>query len=67
MNFDLRFPIGILFTAYGAILSAYGLATQGSEMYKKSLGININLSWGIILFVFGALMLTFAIRSRSRD
>jgi hypothetical protein len=57
MNFDLRLPIGVLFTIYGLILAGYGLATQGSEIYKKSLGKNINLEWGIVLLVFGLLML----------
>ena len=66
MNFDLRFPIGILFSAYGAILSVYGLITKGDEIYKKSLGNNINLEWGAVLLVFGLLMLGFAIRGRMK-
>lgn len=57
MNFDLRLPIGILFTLFGLILGGYGLATRGSEMYQKSLGKNINLEWGIFLLVFGIFML----------
>jgi len=57
MNFDLRLPIGILFTVFGLILSGYGLATRGSEIYQKSLGKNINLEWGIVLLVFGLFML----------
>lgn len=66
MDFDLRFPIGILFSAYGAILTIFGALSNGSEIYKKSLGDNINLQWGILLLVFGLLMLTLAIRSRKR-
>jgi len=57
MTFDLRLPIGILFTIYGVILTGYGLLTQGSEMYQKSLGKNVNLGWGIVLLVFGLFML----------
>lgn len=57
MNFDLRLPIGILFSVFGLILSGYGLATRGSEIYQKSLGKNINLEWGIVLLVFGLFML----------
>jgi uncharacterized membrane protein HdeD (DUF308 family) len=64
MDFDLRFPIGILFTAYGAILSVFGVLSNGSEIYKKSLGDNINLQWGILLLIFGISMLTLAIRAR---
>lgn len=57
MSFDLRLPIGILFTVFGLILTSYGVATRGSEMYQKSLGKNINLEWGIVLLVFGLFML----------
>lgn len=57
MSFDLRLPIGVLFTIYGLILSGYGLFTQGHEMYQKSLGKNVNLGWGIVLLVFGLFML----------
>jgi uncharacterized membrane protein HdeD (DUF308 family) len=66
MDFDLRFPIGILFTAYGAILTVFGVISNGSEIYKKSLGDNINLQWGILLLVFGVFMLTLAIRARRK-
>lgn len=57
MAFDLRLPIGILFTLFGLILTGYGVATRGSAMYEKSLGKNINLEWGIVLLVFGLFML----------
>jgi hypothetical protein len=64
MNFDLRLPIGILFSLFGLILTVFGLATKGSEIYTKSLGHNINISWGIVLLVFGGIMLLLAIRGR---
>ena len=64
MNFDLRMPIGILFTLFGLILTGYGLFTKGSEIYAKSLGYNLNISWGIVLLVFGGIMLLLAIRGR---
>lgn len=64
MNFDLRLPIGILFTLFGLILTGYGLMTQGSDIYSKSLGHNINISWGIVQLVFGGIMLLLAIRAR---
>jgi hypothetical protein len=64
MNFDLRLPIGILFTLFGLILTGFGLATKGSEIYQKSLGNNINVSWGIVLLIFGSMMLLFALRGR---
>jgi hypothetical protein len=62
MNFDLRLPIGILFTLFGLILTIYGVITRGSEIYQKSLGMNMNISWGIVLLVFGGFMLLLAKR-----
>jgi len=62
MNFDLRLPIGILFTLFGLILTIYGVITRGSEIYQKSLGVNMNINWGIVLLVFGGLMLFLAKR-----
>lgn len=53
---DLRLPIGIIFTIYGFILTGYGLFTMGSDIYKKSLGINVNIWWGLVLLVFGLVM-----------
>jgi hypothetical protein len=66
MNFDLRFPIGLLFSFYGALLSIYGLATNGSDVYKRSLDININIAWGLVMLLFGVAMLWMAWRSRKR-
>ena len=57
---DLRLPIGIIFTLYGLILIGYGFFTKGGEMYSKSLGININIIWGIVLLVFGLVMYFFS-------
>jgi hypothetical protein len=68
MNFDLRLPIGIMFSVYGALLTIFGLATGDQEMYADhSLGININLIWGVVLLAFGLLMLTLALRGRRRS
>jgi hypothetical protein len=57
MNFDLRLPIGIMFSLFGAMLVIFG-AVSNKEIYEThSLGININLLWGAVLLVFGAAML----------
>lgn len=61
MNFDLRLPIGMLFSLFGVILTGYGFATKGNtELYAKSLGKNMNLEWGLVLLVFGVIMLLLA-------
>lgn len=65
MGLDIRLPIGMMFTLLGAILGIYGMVTGSDiEMYKSSLSYNINLWWGLVLFVFGAVMLGFALRTR---
>jgi hypothetical protein len=51
-----------MFTVFGAILAVFGLFSGNSDIYKAhSLGININLIWGIVLLVFGLFMLILAI------
>jgi len=65
MNFDLRLPIGLLFSFYGLLLTIYG-AISDSQIYERSLNINMNLRWGLVLLVFGAAMLFLAWRARGR-
>ena len=65
MGLDIRTPIGLMFGLFGLLLTGYGLATNGSELYQRSLGHNINLEWGIVLVVFGGAMLWLARRSRA--
>ncbi|MGH7975578.1 MAG: hypothetical protein ACREDS_07020 [Limisphaerales bacterium] len=64
MGLDLRWPIGLMFTFFGALLTIYGAVTNSNPMYQLSLGININLIWGIVLLIFGVLMLIGAVRSK---
>jgi hypothetical protein len=66
MQFDLRLPIGILFTIYGILLAVYGLLGN-KEQYARSLGINVNLGWGVVMLVFGSIMLLFALRGRKKS
>jgi len=63
MKLDVRLPIGFMFVTFGVILAGYGL-TSGPEIYQRSLGINVNLWWGLVLIGFGAAMLFLAGRSR---
>ena len=58
MKLDIRIPIGLLFGALGLILALFG-ALGPKDVYAHSLGYNVNLVWGIVLLVFGALMLWF--------
>ncbi len=63
MNLDLRLPIGLMFSIFGVMLVAYGLMSDAG-IYTRSLGINVNLWWGVVLLAFGLVMLGFAIRAR---
>ena len=63
MKLDLRLPIGLMFGAFGVILTIYGLASDAA-IYARSLGINVNLWWGLVLLGFGVTMLAFALRAR---
>jgi hypothetical protein len=56
MGIDIRLPIGILFSLLGLILAAYGIFGD-SSLYRQSLGLNINLVWGVVLLAFGLVML----------
>ena len=63
MGFDIRLPIGMMFSVFGLLVGGYGAATQGNEMYiRHSLGINVNLWWGMAMLIFGAAMLLLARR-----
>ena len=67
MGFDIRIPIGFLFTTLGAFLILFGLITLGSPIYSHSLDMNINLSWGIVLLIFGLVMVFLARRGQRRQ
>jgi hypothetical protein len=64
MGLDIRLPIGLMFTLFGLLLVVYGLASN-KEIYQRSLGINVNLGWGVVLLVFGVVMLLLGRRGTS--
>jgi hypothetical protein len=65
--FDLRFPLGWLFAVLGLLLVLAGLrATPTAD--ARSLGININLIWGVVMIAFAIVCLWLARReARRRD
>jgi hypothetical protein len=65
MSLDVRLPIGGMFSIIGAILTVYGLVS-GDAIYERSLGINVNLWWGLVLLLFGLVMLAYAVRAERR-
>jgi multisubunit Na+/H+ antiporter MnhG subunit len=66
MKFDLRYPVGILFTIYGLLLGGYGLFSN-KEIYARSLNMNVNLVWGAVMLVFGVIMLVMAIKAKKQE
>jgi hypothetical protein len=67
MNLDLRIPMGLMFTLTGAIMTVWGIKTNGNaELYARSLGISANLWWGLVLLIFGLTMFILGQRSQRR-
>jgi hypothetical protein len=65
MGLDIRLPIGLMFTIFGVLLSAYGIAGD-KTIYARSLGVNINLWWGFVMLAFGLIMLLLGLRGMRR-
>jgi SSS family solute:Na+ symporter len=64
---DLRTPMGMMFAFAGAILTAFGMATrQNTVAYQKSLGIDGNLWWGIVVLLTGIVLVQLGRRGQMR-
>ena len=66
MNLDLRLPIGLMFSIVGALLTVFGMVSD-KAIYAKSLNINVNLWWGLVLLAFGLVMLALIRRGKSKS
>jgi hypothetical protein len=63
MGLDIRWPIGFMFTLIGVLLAVYGVAFHGGASTKvNGETIPIDIVWGVVLLIFGILMLLGAIR-----
>jgi hypothetical protein len=55
---DIRIPIGLMFSILGILITIFGFVTRSdSSMYQRSLGINVNLIMGVVMLIFGFVML----------
>jgi hypothetical protein len=63
MTLDLRFPLGLLFTFFGLVLSVYGAVRP--ELRARLADVNVNLYAGLFMLVFGLAMLWFGRRVES--
>jgi len=64
MGLDIRTPLGVMFTILGLLLTGFGLISDPA-IYERSLGIHINIWWGLVLLAFGAVMLGLGWRAAS--
>jgi hypothetical protein len=68
MGLDIRVPLGLVFLIIGGMMGVFGVFTYGNAaLYEKSLGIDINLVWGGVMFAFGAIMFFFGRRKKWQD
>jgi hypothetical protein len=65
MKLDLRYPLGMLFTAFGVLLAGYGLLRPAERALLTT--VNVNLYAGLAMLLFGALMLLLARRAELRE
>ncbi len=49
MDLDVRLPIGLMFSLFGLLLVGFGLFSDPRIYEEHSLGINVNLGWGVVL------------------
>lgn len=62
---DIRIPIGLMFSILGVLITIFGFITKSdSIMYQKSLGINVNIIMGILMLIFGLIMLFYSLRKK---
>ncbi len=67
MGLDIRVPLGLIFLIIGGIMSVFGLITRGSGLYDRSLGVDLNLGWGLVMFLFGLVMFVVGRRQKWQD
>jgi hypothetical protein len=67
MNFDLRVAVGWMFLLLGLLLGFFGYASKDNPvLWVKSLGINADLWWGLLLAAFGLTMLALGKRGQKQ-
>jgi hypothetical protein len=68
MGLDIRLPLGLVFLIIGGIMAVFGIFTRGdAALYERSMGVNLNLGWGVLMFVFGAVMFFVGRRKKWQD
>jgi hypothetical protein len=69
-DLDIRWPIGLLFVALGVLLAVYGGLSSARTTYRPGLGaehvFNLDLWWGVVMLLFGLIMVFGAARMRKK-
>ena len=66
MRLDIRLPLGLLFIIFGLLLAGFGLLSD-KQLYERSLGIDVNFWWGVVMLLFGVVMAVLGRRSHRRQ
>jgi len=66
MGLDIRLPIGLMFSILGLLLIVFGLVGD-KAIYHRALNINVNLWWGVVMLVFGLVMLFLGRRGMRKE
>lgn len=66
MGLDIRWPIGAIFTIYGAMLMVYSKVADPA-IFDRTAGVNVDLQWGAGMLVFGLLMAALAFRASRKN
>jgi len=53
---DVRWPIGLLFAVLGFVVAVYGLMTAPESSLPDGTR-NLDLGWGLVMLLFGLLMI----------
>ena len=63
---DIRAPIGGLFSLLGLMLAGYGLVAGSRTTSDVAPVTNVNLWWGLVMLLFGIIMLVLSRRAMKR-
>ena len=63
---DIRAPIGGLFSLLGLMLAGYGLVAGSRTTSDVAPVTNVNLWWGLVMLLFGIIMLALSRRAMKR-
>lgn len=67
MGLDIRIPLGLIFLITGGLITLWGIITRHSDIYAKSMDVNVNLVWGVVMLVFGLAMFLIGRRQKWQD